>query len=354
MATPRETFEVYNRYRPRVPKPPPLIIPPRVQKLRDAQKWAREPVPKEYARGFLDPTQTFSEKFGTKAFPNFLDLGVSFLEWDPPTETLKPIYTPENISSGSLLDRLLPEERHRKGRQRGMLSAMAEEWQKEFARESVIGESLATSAIWRALPKVLDTESLMIAAPFAFPAKIGSMFLGPTYHALKGLKAVPKPNPYTYFSSTSSKIGGNVFDKATGVVKNITRPLSGELGALERTPKNIAKIIGRVGRAFAEPIIPHSPKLSAGAELYADLAIEASMAAGTDAQTYNDSSWMGAIGTGALTFTGLAAGALSPKIGPSVLRLATKSSDKLMNAMKVEQVYAKEPTREHRSNIYPR
>ena len=361
MTTPRQTFEDYNPYPPVKPVPPPPPIPPKTQKLIDVRKWTNEPMSQEYERGLLNPNVNFWDKITPFNFiKNTGDVALSFAEWDPPTEFLKPIYDPQRLDRnkplGKLLETYAPSEFDRKMRQTNMLSVMAEEGQKEFARESIIGEDLATRSLWRSLPKILDNESLMFAAPFAMPGKIGSMIMGPTYHALKGLKTVPKPNPNTYLSSTASKTGGNSFvNKTNEIVKNIVKPLSGELGVLERTPKNILRGVGAVGKAFAEPIIPNNPMLSAGAELYADLSIEAAMAAGSDAKKYNDSSGWGAFGTGALTFTGLAAGALSPKFGPNVYRLATKSSDKLMNAMKAEQVYAYTGSnREGRSNIVPK
>ena len=362
MTTPRKTFEDYNPYRPTEPTPPPPPIPPKTQKLMEAREWARQPLPVEYQRGFLDPNKTTPQKLQammpntTEFWKNVGDMGLSFLEsadfWG-----MEKVYDPQRIKKDSLLGKTLstfaPSELQRKARDKNAWQVGATEAQKAFARDSVIGEDLATRAIWRSLPEVLDTESLTIAAGFGIAA---APFTSLGYQALKPMKTITSAPVYNYLSSTAGKVGGTgILGTAVGLTKQgltkLAKPLSGEIGVIERVPK----VIKAIGKAVAEPMVPNQPLKTVGAELYTDAAVEAGILAGSNAQKYHDSSTYGAIGTGALTTVGMAVGALTVLKAPEKLpSIAIKATDKLMNAMKQEAVYAHTGgTRDLRSNLTP-
>lgn len=410
MTTPRRTFEDYNpyRYRNRYTPPPqqPAIPPspfsiskgfnprregigeyanrfkkrvfgsPTIQQEEDLRRWYESPTPEEYKGiGFLDPTQTFGEKFGTKLVPNILDLGLSFWEaGDPDTKAsdlfskkkedegwleylgqqgknfMTPTYTPHRMkeydpSDKSFSARLnrpvynlfkehLPAELTRETRETFAGKVMADELQKSLARNTALGRWLGTSGAWRALPEIVDKESLMIAATWGSGALLG---LG------KGIVMTPKVvsnSLYGSISSNAAKVGGNSFiNKATGLVSK-AGPKIPKVPKIKGVRKT-ATIIKSVGKAFAEPIVQNSPIKAAAAELTIDYAMEAALKAGENTAKYRTSTW-GAITTGVL----------STAVGAAALTQAIKGRPR-----KLQQVFQNQiiegPTREGRSNIIP-
>ena len=131
-------------------------------------------------------------------------------EYDPSDKSFsarlnRPVY--------NLFKEHLPAELTRETRETFAGKVMADELQKSLARNTALGRWLGTSGAWRALPEIVDKESLMIAATWGSGALLG---LG------KGIVMTPKVvsnSLYGSISSNAAKVGGNSFiNKATGLV----------------------------------------------------------------------------------------------------------------------------------------
>jgi len=329
MATPRETFEAYNRYRPPIPPPPtpsipwynpqniPLFRPTTPQQRQETWDWAREPTfaPKDQ-RGFFDPNQTLTEKLYTNLFPNILDAGLSVLEADgiyDPQRTKTPFaQIPTPVGSMNLYNPFSQGEKDftkRARREHNALQLGATAMQKSLARNSVIGEDLANRALYRSIPELLDLESLAAAGAWSYGIK--KLAYGGTAWALgKTVSKVPRPSVKEILSINSSKTGGP--SSLTNVEKLKGYPKVG----WEYTKWGAKK----VGGAIAEPIIPDNFVGNFALELGAENSIEAAIVTYGDSMKYHNANMFTAITTAALTAgggmfaVGLAAGLLKKSI----------------------------------------